>query len=384
MMAPGMSGANARIYQQKCNGQMQEFENEQTQAGQEEIVDLNEVMHAFGISEWKNLGPLETTHATSLSLLVEVQGQRYVLRERPEGLMEEDPDHRYRFQQYLQQQGIPIPAFWQTPQGKPMVPLGEDSFELQQWAGGEQFRTADERSLAWVGYAGAMLGRIHQASSRYTGKEHRWPSEVHIGALVQSWLNLARNRAEESGIQAIAVALSNWVDQWEAVLPAAMMSIGSLHNLPSFHIHGDYHAQNLRFGPSSVTSVLGLEASRWEKRIFEVASGVFYFSALHWQADSGETRPLTKRGFDPVLARQFLEAYGEVYPPVRGEALLLTDALLLVSPIATINGPLENLFYTQEQPDEVLIDEVLERLAWATSLPAWLQRVRQSLADRWL
>lgn len=363
---------------------MQEFENEQTQEVQEDVLDLNEVMHAFGIDEWKNLGPLTTLTTTSLSLVVEVHGQRYVLRERPEGLIEEDPEHRYRFQRYLQQQGIPMPDFWHTLQGEPMVALGEDVFELQQWASGEQFRTADERALNWVGYVGSMLGRIHQASSRYTGKEHRWPSEVHIGALVQSWLNLARNRAEESEIQAIAAALSIWVDQWEAVLPAAMMSIGSLHNLPEFHIHGDYHAQNLRFGPSGVTSVLGLEASRWEKRIFEVASGVFYFSALDWQADSGETRPLTKRGFDPVLARQFLQAYGEVYPPVHGEAMLLTDALMLVSPIATINGPLEDLFYTQERPDETLIEDVLERLAWAASLPAWLKRVRQSLADMWL
>ena len=90
-----------------------------------------------------------------------------------------------------------------------------------------------------------------------------------------------------------------------------------------------------------------------------------------------------KRGFEPGRARHFLHAYGEVYPPVRGETVLLTDALMLISPIATINGPLEDLFYTQEEPDEALIDDVMERLSWAASLPAWLGRVRHSLAEMW-
>jgi Ser/Thr protein kinase RdoA (MazF antagonist) len=359
---------------------MPEFLGEEPQ---EELLDLNEIMRAFDITQWKNLGPAGTTRPDSLSLLIEVEGQRYILRERPESMVQEDQNHRYDFQHHLQRQGIPIPDLRRSAHGEPMVAVGEDYFELQQWAGGEQFSTSDERTLDWVGYAGNMLGRIHQASLHYPGKEHRWPSEVHVGAMVQRWLNLARNKADQSEIQAIAAALSDWVDAWEAVLPAAMMSIGALHSIPAFHIHGDYHAQNLRFGPFGVTAVMGLEASHWERRIFEVAYGLFYFSALQWQPASQATRPLTKRGFEPERARHFLGAYGEIYPPTRGEAALLADALMLVSPIATINGPLEDLFYTPEELDETLIEDIMERLAWATSLPGWLNRVRKSLPEMW-
>jgi len=191
--------------------------------GQEDLLDLNEVMQAFGVDEWNNLGPIAPTHAGLLSLLVEIQGQRYILKERPEGPAEEDFNHRYAFQRFLQQEGIPISSLWLTPQGEPMVAIGGDCFELQQWVDGEHFSTADPRSLEWVAAAGAMLGRLHQASRRYRGPEHRWPSEAHAGGLVQGWLNLARSKVEESEIQAIAAALSNWIDQWEAVLPAAMM-----------------------------------------------------------------------------------------------------------------------------------------------------------------
>ncbi|MBV9228958.1 MAG: phosphotransferase, partial [Chloroflexi bacterium] len=356
---------------------MHEHEFDDLQELQEDLLDLNEIMQAFGIYEWKNLGAAETSHTGDLNLLVDVQGQRYVLRERPEGLIGEDISHRYDFQRYLRDRGIPIPLLWLTPQGEPAVALGEDYFELQQWVGGEQFSTLDSRSLDWVAFAGTMLGRIHEASSQYPGHEHRWPSEAHVGSMVQGWLNLARNKADECEIHAIAAALSNWADQWEAVLPAAMMSIGAGGALPEYHIHGDYHALNLRFGASGVTAVTGLEASRWEKRIFEVAYALFYFSALAWQPGENLTRPLVKRGFDPERARRFLQAYGEICPPVRGEAALLADALSLISPVATINGPLEDLFYAQEEPDEALIDDVLERLSWAASLPAWLRRVRR-------
>ena len=351
----------------------------------EDLLDLNMVMHGFGVDEWKNLGPADETQThQGLCLLIEIAGQRYLLRERPEGLVDEDLSHRYDFQSYLQHAGIPIPPLLLTPQGEPVFINSEEAFEIQQWASGELFSTADPRSLEWVAFAGTMLARIHRASSLYTGPVHRWPSEVQIGSLVQSWLNLARTKADASEIQAITAALSNWVDQWEAVLPSAMMSIGAGKGLPTFHIHGDYHALNLRFGSFGVTSVIGLEASRWEKRVFEVAHGLFSFSALSWLAGSGETRPLVKRGLEPERARRFLQAYAEVYPPVPGEAELLADALMLIAPIATINGPLETLFYNQEEPDVVLIDDVMENLAWASSLPSWLHRVRRSLAEMWL
>lgn len=354
---------------------------------QEDLLDLNEIMHSFGVDEWRNLGPIEPLHENVLSLLVEIQGQRFVLKERAEGLASEDTSHRYQFRQFLQQSGIPIPSLWLTPAGEQTVSVSEDFFELEQWVDGERFSTSSSSSLAWVSAAGAMLGRIHQASRRYPGKEHRWPSEAHIGGVVQGYLNLAYRKAEasETGeIQALSVSLSNLCDQWAAVLPAAMMSLGSTRGLPEFHIHGDYHALNLRFAAQDVTAIFNWQASRWEKRIIELAYALFYFSALEWYADSPLTRPLVQRGLDPERARCFLSAYSAMYPPEPGEAAVLGDAVTLIAPIATINGPLEDIFFTHQSIEESTIDDVMERLSWAASLPAWLARVRRSLGEMWV
>jgi Ser/Thr protein kinase RdoA (MazF antagonist) len=360
-----------------------------TRDEQEDLHDLNEVMQAFGVNEWSNLGTIEEIATPRLfSVLVDIKGQHYILRERLEGLIAEDSDHRYAFRQFLQQAGIPLPSLWLTAQGEPTVVVGDTSFELEQEPQGELFSTTSPRSLAWVGDAGTMLARIHQVSRTYPGPQHRWPSEAHIGGVVRGYLNMARGRAEQSEIAAVAAALSNWCDQWEAVLPSAMVSIGAVRGLPEFHIHGDYHALNLRLGTQGVTAVLNLAASRWEKRIIELAYALFYFSALEWRPTAALTRPLVKRGLDPERARRFLAAYGAVYPPEPRESATLGDALMLVSPIATMNGPLEDVFFMQGGPgnhgvEEQLIDDVMERLAWATSLPGWLARVRRSLAEMW-
>jgi Ser/Thr protein kinase RdoA (MazF antagonist) len=350
---------------------------------QEDILDLHVIMQSFGVDEWANLGTIESATPDALSLLLEIAEQRYILRERSEGLIEEDITHRYALRKFLRQAGIPIPQLWLTPKGEPTVTFGENTFELEHEADGEIFSTANPQSLTWVSAAGKMLARIHLNSRSFPGPQHKWPSEAHIGGVVQGYINLAREKAESSEIAAVSAALSNWCDQWEAVLPSAMIAIGAVRGLPEFHIHGDYHPLNLRFNASDVTAVLNWDASRWEKRIIELSYALFYFSAFSWLPDNPQVYPLVMRGLDPERIRAFLEAYGSLYPPVPHESAILGDALLLVAPIATINSLLEDLFFASHGIDESLIDDVMDRLAWATTLPAWLGRVRRALGEMW-
>lgn len=350
---------------------------------QEAVLDLHEIMQDFGVSTWTNLGPVADPQHELWQVLVEIQGQRYVLRERAESLAGQESGHHYAFQRYLAEQGLPVASFWQTPQGASSVTVGEDTFELQTWLEGEQFDSRSAHERARIAAAGTLLARIHRTSQLYPGPQHRWPSEVQAGGLTQGWLNFARARAEQCEVYALQAALANLVDAWEAALPAAMMAIGTGRNLPEFHIHGDYSALHVRFRERDISQVLGWEASRWEKRLLEVAYAVFYFAGLTWHADGDLTRPLVRRGLEPERASLFLQSYSAVYPPVPGEASLLVDALNLVAPILTANGPLEDIFYAPATLEDLPIDDILERLAWATALPSWLVKVRRSFAEMW-
>ncbi len=134
----------------------------QLEEGPGDLLDLNEIMRAFGVAEWSNLGTVESSRTGLLNILVETAGQRYILKERPEGLAEEDSHHRYRFQDFLRQSGIPVPPLWLTPWGEPVVSIGDDAFELQQLVDGERFSTSNPHCLEWVSAAGSMLGQLHQ------------------------------------------------------------------------------------------------------------------------------------------------------------------------------------------------------------------------------
>lgn len=350
---------------------------------QDDVLDLHVILQAFGVDDWTNLGTLQSGSPEVLNLLIENGGVRYILRERAGGLIDEDIDHRYAFREYLREAGIPIPSLHLTPKGEPSVTIGETTFELEREVGGAIFSTSSPHELTWISAAGKMLARIHQTSQSFPGLQHRWPTEAHIGGMVQGYINLAREKAETTELVALSAALSNWCDQWESTLPAAMIAIGAVRGLPEFHIHGDYHPLNLRFDASKVTAVLNWDASRWEKRIIELAYTLFYFSAFAWSPDSSQVYPLVMRGLDPECLRAFLGAYGSIYPPVPHEAAILGDALLLVAPIATVNSLLEDLFFTPHGIDESLIEDLMDRLAWATTLPSWLGKVRRSLGEMW-
>ncbi|WP_176728802.1 phosphotransferase [Thermogemmatispora onikobensis] len=352
--------------------------------------DLERIMEGFGLSSWQPLGLLTSPYSPEpLGMLLEIEGERYLLRPRPEGPAGEDGEHCYRFQRFLRLAGLPVPALRQTPTGAYCLELGgEERFELQQWPDGEDFASVGPRGLRWVEAAGSTLAQLHEASLRFPGPQHRWPAELQAGGLVQGWLNLARERAERCQVGAVASALQTWVEQWEAALPAAMMTLGAARGLPELHIHGDYQALNLRFDARGVCSVTGFYASRWEKRILEVAAALFAFSALDWQPATGETRPLVARGLEPERARAFLRGYGARAHPQGQEAVCLAEALTLTVPILTINGPLEDLFFAEgAELDEIgsqeEIDDVLERLAWASAWPGWLRRARRWLAELW-
>src|SRR5260370_20792753 len=172
MMVAGMSGVNARICQLNSDGIRKARWNSQMQDELKDLLDLNEVMRAFGVNEWHNLGPVEPAHGGLPSILVEIQGQRYILKERPERPSREsasNTNHRYAFQRYLREAGIPIPPLWLTPQGESLVTLDEDAFELQQWVDDAIYNSADPRNLKWVSSAGAMLALFH-TSSRGTAR----------------------------------------------------------------------------------------------------------------------------------------------------------------------------------------------------------------------
>src|SRR5258708_12727890 len=105
MMAPGMSGVNARICRRSSDERKACWYSQMRDENElEDLLDLNEVMQALGVNEWHNLGPIGSAHSELLSILVEIQGQRYILKEPPNTPASNttcNPHHLHPFQPYF-------------------------------------------------------------------------------------------------------------------------------------------------------------------------------------------------------------------------------------------------------------------------------------------
>src|SRR5258708_34702633 len=84
MMVPGMSGVNARICQLNSDGIRKARWNSQMQDELKDLLDLNDVMRAFGVNDCRNLGPVEPAHGGIPRKLAPIQNQRLILKERPQ------------------------------------------------------------------------------------------------------------------------------------------------------------------------------------------------------------------------------------------------------------------------------------------------------------
>ncbi len=345
-----------------------------------------EVLSYWGLKpgNWRTVG-LVTSGLEGISRpIIEIAGERYVLRRQPPDLTENDTFFRHTFMRYLREQGIPVPPLLARPDGRTYAVLPDGIYELQGWLDGRRYVSGGPDSDDDLEAAARTLGQFHQASAGFQWQPHVWSEERSGPAIAQAYIELIQQRAE-SGVlaPAIAAGLTRTAAQCRERLDIAVEALDVQPGPPELHIHGDYQAYNLAFGARGVTAIYDFNATRWGRRVDELAYSLLYFTGVRWDDPPTVTPPLTEEGLDVARAQRFLSAYGEEAPPAEGEARLLADALALAFPVAFANGVAEDLTFPEdftEPPDET---DALSRLHWVDTFWLWLDRYRDMLAEVW-
>ncbi|HEX6541363.1 MAG TPA: phosphotransferase [Ktedonobacterales bacterium] len=321
---------------------------------------------------------------TILRPVVEVRGQRYMIRRQPPDLTEADLRFRHAFMDHLSGAGLPVPRVLPRPDGSTYAITEDGVYEAQSWLDGQQFVTEDAESDAELAAAAGMLGRLHQASADFLWQPHRWPDERSADGLARAYNALIQQAAGHHAISdAVATGLTRVAETSEARREAAIAALTIEPAPPQLHIHGDYQAHNLRFTPPEVSAIYDLDAARWESRILELAYSLLYFTGVRWVGADSPTPPLVDDGLDILRVHRYLGAYGLEAPPAEGEAPLLADALALVFPIVFVNGIAEDLIFPDDFDDLYDEEDALARLHWADTFWLWLDRYRDVLAQAW-
>jgi Ser/Thr protein kinase RdoA (MazF antagonist) len=355
--------------------------------------DLSEVRNEAltVLAEWgltaaevQVIGAVPGTAGAILRPVVAVHGQRYLVRWQAPELTEADLRFRHTFMAHLRDQGLPVPGLLTRPDGVTAAITDNGLYEVQEWLDGQQFATEDATGEAELLGAARMLGRLHQASAGFQWQPFRWPEERSADGLARSYIALIHQAAQREGMPvAIRSGLDRVAEVCEIRCEAAAGALTVEPAPPQLHIHGDYQAHNLRFGPSEVSAIYDFDAARWDTRLLEVAYSLLYFTAVRWDDASSPTPPLVADGMDILRVHRYLGAYGREAPPAEGEAQLLVDALALVFPIIFVNGVAEDLIFPDEFENRPAQEDTLVRLHWADSFWLWLDRYRDVIAQAW-
>ena len=346
------------------------------------------VLAAWGLTpaEVQVVGTLRGMAGTIARPVVEIRGERYVVRRQPPDVTESDLRFRHAFMEHLANAGLPAPQLLPRPDGTTFALADEGIYDVQRWLDGVPLVTDDPAGEAELEAAARTLGELHQASATFEWQPHRWPEERSGDGLAQAYIALIDQAAEHSGLSdTLANGLTRIAETCEGRRAAATGALAVEPAPPQLHIHGDYQAHNLRFVPPAVSAIYDFDAARWDTRLLELAYSLLYFTGVRWDGndDAGPTPPLLDDGLDILRAHRYLGAYGRVAPPAEGEAQLLADALALVFPIVFVNGIAEDLIFPDDFDIVADDEDALARLHWADTFWLWLDRYRETLAQAW-
>jgi Ser/Thr protein kinase RdoA (MazF antagonist) len=349
--------------------------------------ELDHVMSAWKLKpgEWRMVGQAPTQQGQREAYpILEIASMRWIVRRQQPELTENDTRFRQAFMRHLTEAGLPVPPLLPRPDGSTYGVVEDGIYELQGWLDGQPYLSDGPASDARLSGAASMLGELHQASASFEWQKHQWPEDRSPRALTSTYCQLITQAAGREGLPAaLKAGLERVASVAEARIEPAASALETRPSPPELHIHGDYQAHNLAFGPGGVTAIYDFDAARWSRRVDELAYALLYFAGARWDDASALTPPLVDDGLDVLRVHSFLGTYGRVAPPAPEEARLLADAMTLAFPIVFANGIAEDLVFPDDFDEVAEEEEALARLHWADTFWLWLDRYRETLTQAW-
>ncbi len=297
---------------------------------------------------------------------VETTYGRFVVRRNQHHVNEAFHRYRHALIAHLYEHNFPVPALIPTRNGTTMLKLDGQLYEVQLFVEGKDYNPDQPQQLTSIGTTLAHYHRIVQELDRMPGEAIPRYSPRCIQGLTE--------RLMECDVMGDLWPSLTWYDARAAQLRAAL-DIPSYTRLPHRIIHGDMHADNLRFAGNRVVALLDYDQIAWDARIVDLADTLVSFATdtsyagqFLWGVFKG---PL-----HPERATRILAAYMRVVPLTRRELETLPELIELM----WLQGALGRVTSTLEGSIEYHLD-LLGQGRW---LSGWMRQHSPLLVEQWM
>ena len=221
-------------------------------------------------------------------------------------------------QNFLHQSNFPVPRLLPNKNGETFSASGDQLYALSEFVEGQDY---DIANLEQLQSSGEMLGLLHQQLLMFQSPiEPPWrPIETEISAQLKNRFIRLRSIIGDSETRPVSkYQIDLWFEEVDALIANCGLSTGNSQSSREWVIHGDYRAQNLKFGGKRIRAILDLDTARPADRLFDLGYALVFFPAVY------QDFPLT-----PNQQVMFLHAYESIRPLSQAERKLLPSHLKL-------------------------------------------------------
>ena len=222
-------------------------------------------------------------------------------------------------QNFLYHEDFPVPHLLPNNSGETFsvcdtAPERGEVYALSEFIEGSDY---DVANLEQLRTSGEMLGRLHRQLRRFQPQiQPAGPLlETEIFTQLQERLSRLQPVVEKDPVS------PTQIDSWRHEADVLKSSIDALHDTQykqDWFIHGDYRAQNLKFGGANIRAILDLDTACPASRLYDLGYALVFFPAVY------QDTPLTTN-----QRSIFLRAYESICPLSETERAMLPFHLRL-------------------------------------------------------
>jgi homoserine kinase type II len=290
--------------------------------------------------EHYDLGQVESTQEfprgskRSPKVIITAAAGKFIFKRRAKGRNDlAKVTFTHQIQQILADRGFPLPGLVPTREGKTILVLDSNVYEMFRYVGGGGY----DGSLKATRSAGRTLASLHSLLADFHSEFHPPSGSYHKASSIPKAMRTTISvlpLEKRPPIKAVK-GMTRWLAESYRFCGEQVDAAG-LSLWPKQIVHGDWHPGNMLFCDQEIAAVVDYDAARLQQRVIDLANGALQFSII----GGGDDIALWLDEVDLPRFVAFMQGYVEVSPvssqELRAVPFLMCEALIAeaVLPIA--------------------------------------------------